>query len=424
MHRIFNASLLFLHLGLGSCTDLDDGDAADQLGEALLELLAIVVGGGLLDLGANLLHASLDLRILTTTVDDGRGVLVDGNALGGAEVFDLDSLELDAEILGDGLAAGENRDVLEHCLAAIAEARRLDGSDIQRATQLVDHQGCERLTVHVLGDDEQGLGGAGDLLQQGEQVLHRGDLLLIDENVGVLERNFHALGVGDEVRREVTAIELHALDDVELRFHRARLFDGDDAVLADLLHRRSDDGADLFIRVGGDGADLGNHVASNRLRELRECTANGDAVLIALADDGFNSLVDTALQRSGVRAGRNGLDALAEDGLGQDGGGGGAVASDVRGLRSDFLDELCADVFDRVRELNLLGDGDAVLGDGGRAKLLLNDDIAALGAKCHLHRVGERVDTTQDRLTRIFSMQNLLCHYICPCAGSSGGYSW
>src|SRR5690606_26553970 len=43
---VFDASLLFLHLGLGGSTDLDDGNTADQLGEALLELLAVVVAGG------------------------------------------------------------------------------------------------------------------------------------------------------------------------------------------------------------------------------------------------------------------------------------------------------------------------------------------------------------------------------------------
>ena len=42
---VFDASLLLLHLGLGGRTDLDDRDAADQLRESLLELLAIVVGG-------------------------------------------------------------------------------------------------------------------------------------------------------------------------------------------------------------------------------------------------------------------------------------------------------------------------------------------------------------------------------------------
>jgi hypothetical protein len=74
-----------------------------------------------------------------------------------AEVFDLDALELDAEVFGDGLAAGEDGDVLEHGLAAIAEARSLDGSDVQRATQLVDDEGRERFAVDVLSDDESGL---------------------------------------------------------------------------------------------------------------------------------------------------------------------------------------------------------------------------------------------------------------------------
>ena len=111
MHRILDAGLLLLHLGLGCRADLDDGNAADQLGEPLLQLLAVVVGGGLVDLRADLLHPALDLAVLAAAVDDGGVVLVDGDALGGAEVLDLDALELDAEVLGDRLAAGEDGDV-------------------------------------------------------------------------------------------------------------------------------------------------------------------------------------------------------------------------------------------------------------------------------------------------------------------------
>ena len=60
VHGVLDAGLLFLHLGLGGSADLDDGDAADELGEALLELLAVVVGGGVLDLRADLLDAAGD----------------------------------------------------------------------------------------------------------------------------------------------------------------------------------------------------------------------------------------------------------------------------------------------------------------------------------------------------------------------------
>ena len=57
-------------------------------------------------------------------------------------------------------------------------------------------------------------------------------------------------------------------------------------------------------------------------------------------------------------------EALVEDGLGEDGGGGGAVAGDVGGLGGDLLDHLGAHVLVLVLQLDLLGDGDAVLGDG------------------------------------------------------------
>ena len=66
-----------------------------------------------------------------------------------------DVLELDAEVLGDHRAAGQDRDVFEHRLAAIAEARRLDRRDLEAAAQLVDDQGRQRLALDVLGDDER-----------------------------------------------------------------------------------------------------------------------------------------------------------------------------------------------------------------------------------------------------------------------------
>ena len=77
--------------------------------------------------------------------------------LGPAEHVERDVLQLDAEILGDHLAAGEDGDVFEHRLAAIAEARRLDRRDLEAAAQLVDDKRRQRLAFDVLGDDQQRL---------------------------------------------------------------------------------------------------------------------------------------------------------------------------------------------------------------------------------------------------------------------------
>ena len=54
-------------------------------------------------------------------------------------------------------AAGQDRDILQHRLATIAEPGRLDGRDLEAATELVDDQGSERLALHVLGNDHQRL---------------------------------------------------------------------------------------------------------------------------------------------------------------------------------------------------------------------------------------------------------------------------
>src|SRR6185503_915538 len=92
------------------------------------------------------------------------------------------------------------------------------------------------------------------------------------------------------------------------------------------------------------------------------------------------------------------------------GGGGGAVARDVVGLLGDFLDQLGADLLVRVLQLDLLGDGNPIVGDRGSAPLLLKDDVAALGAQRHLYRVGEGVEAPLEAATGLFVIRNCLGH--------------
>jgi hypothetical protein len=50
------------------------------------------------------------------------------------------------------------------------------------------------------------------LLQQGDDVLGAGDLFVVDQDQRLGDDGFHALGVGDEIGRDIAAVELHALD--------------------------------------------------------------------------------------------------------------------------------------------------------------------------------------------------------------------
>ena len=109
-------------------------------------------------------------------------------------------------------------------------------------------------------------------------------------------------------------------------------------------------------------------------------------------DGGGDGLLDAPLEAHRAGAGGHVAQALADERLGQHGGGGGAVAGDVVGLGGDLLHQLGAHVLERVVELDLTGDGHAVVGDGGGAELLLEHDVAALRAEGDLDGVGQLVD--------------------------------
>ena len=116
------------------------------------------------------------------------------------------------------------------------------------------------------------------------------------------------------------------------------------------------------------------------------------------------------LRRDGVGAGGDVAEALAHERLGEHDRGGGAVTGDVVGLLGDLLDELGTDLLVRVVELDLLGDGHAVVRDRGGAPLLLEHDVAAARAEGHLDGVGEHVEAALEAATGLFVESNDLCH--------------
>ena len=192
------------------------------------------------------------------------------------------------------------------------------------------------------------------------------------------------------------------------------LFDGDHAVLADLLHDVGDDLADLFVIAGdgGDGFDL--FLLLDRLGHVAE-----------FVDDGAEALVEAALEGHRVGPGGDVAQALGDDRLGEDGGGGGAVAGDIVGADRDLFGELGAHVAERLVELDLAGDGDAVVDDQRGAEFLVEDDVAAAWAEGDLDGVGEGVDAFAQGLARVHVERELLtchdCSFKCPCSVSPEG---
>src|SRR5689334_24759004 len=171
MHRVIDAILALLHLDFGRAADADHGYAAREFGQTLLQLFTVVVRGGFLNLRLDLLNARLDVGLLAGAADDGGVFLVDHHLLGATEHGERDVFELDAEIFRDRLATGQDRDVLQHSLAAIAEARSLNGRDLQTTAETVHDERGQGLAFDVFRYNHKRLAALHYGFEQGKQFI-------------------------------------------------------------------------------------------------------------------------------------------------------------------------------------------------------------------------------------------------------------
>ena len=203
----------------------------------------------------------------------------------------------------------------------------------------------------------------------------------------------------------------------EIGLGAGSFLDRDHAGVADAFEGLGQQLTDLGIVVGGDRGHAGLLGASLDLA----------AQLVEGGAGGGDGLVDTGAQGDRVDARREVLQALAEDGFGQDRGGRGTVAGDVVGLVGDLVHELGAHVLEGVGQVDLLGDRDAVLRDGGATEGLLEDDVATGGAEGHLDGLRELRDAHAHLLARGVVEHNLLGHGSCSslfCGVCLWGIRW
>ena len=273
--------LLLLEFNLSVSTNLDYTNAAGKLRQTLLQFLAIPVAVGTVNLALDLRDTVLHNGSVASAIHDGGVVLGDDNAASATEYFKTNLVNLETNLCSNNLAAGEDCDVFQDCLATVTEGRCLHGSRCEGATDAVDHERRQCLAINIFRDDEQRLARLCHFLQQRQDVLHTGNLVRCQKDVGILKNRFHPLGVSDEVGRDVALVELHTFGEVQLKSSSAGLFHADDAVLADLVKRIGEQLANLPV-LGRDGGDIGNlslvchwsGIVEQTLSECRNCSIN------------------------------------------------------------------------------------------------------------------------------------------------------
>jgi chaperonin GroL len=317
-----------------------------------------------------------------------------------AKISQRRAIKAATHLFADHLSAGQNGDVAQHILAAITKTRSLDCQHIEDTAQLVDHQGCQRLAIHILGDNHNvALALLHHLFDDGQNILHGADLLIGDEDIGILDLSFHLLRVGHKVGRGVALVDLHTFDILGLEVDAARLFNGDDAILTNALHHVGNQVTDLLVG-GRDRRDLRDFLP----------ILNGDGNRADIINDSLRTFVDTGLQLHGIGAGCQVAQTLGYDSLGQHGCGRRTVTGNIVRPGSRLFEQLSTHVLERLLKLNLFRHGHAVMGDSRCAKLLIQRHVAALRPKRRLHGIGQNINALLQRTTRLLVKLNLLCH--------------
>ena len=224
----------------------------------------------------------------------------------------------------------------------------------------------------------------------------------MEKNIGVFENAFHFGHVVNEIRGEVTFVELHTFDDVVGGFGGLAFFNRDNAVVANRFHRVGEELTDLGVVVSADRTDVGDLFFGRDLL----------GHFLKLSHGGGRRFVDTATNRRRIAAGGDVAQAFAENSAREDSGGRRTVADDVVCLRSHFVHELRAHVFEGILKLNFFTNGNAVFGNLRAAVSLAQYDVSSGRTKCNRHDVGQLVDAVKHLTSRRVVEDQLLCHEI------------
>ena len=221
-----------------------------------MKLLTVVIALRSHNLSLDLLATLFDVLLVAGTVYDGRIVLRDSNLLGSTQHFDRSLFQFQALLFADHYTTSQYGYIFQHFLTTVAKARSLHSTDLQLAAQTVHYQGSQCFAIYIFCDDQQRTACLYGGFEDRQEIFQVGNLLVVDQDVRFLHLTFHLLGIGYEVSRQITAVELHTFYHADGRIRTLSFLDGDDTVLGNLTHGVGNKLTDNRIVVGRYGTYL------------------------------------------------------------------------------------------------------------------------------------------------------------------------
>ena len=351
---ILDPQLAVLEFRFRGSTHFDDGDAAGELGDALVQLLAVVVGVGGIEFSLDGGHTVGDGGTVILRGHDRGALLADGDAASFAEIRQLHFVQGHRPVFTDQRSAGEDGDISEGRFAAFAEGWGPDSRHLQHAPVAIHHEGGQGFAFHFLGQDQQWRTTLLHRFKHRNEIGDGADLAIGEQDQRILELTDLAIGIGDEIGGAVATVEGHAFSDLKLRSQGFGLLNGDHPIGADTIHGFGNHPTHFVVTTGTDGGHLTDGISRHGLAALLKTVDH-------LCDGLFHATAELHRAGSCSRVAQT----FPHHGLGQHRGRRGAVTGLVLGAGGHLLDQLGPKVLEGIIQFDFSGDGVAVIDDVG-----------------------------------------------------------
>ena len=378
---VFDESFSLFHFCFGRCTNIDLSNTASNFSQSFLKFFAIVFAVGGFNFRADLGGTAVDSRLGAGTADNRCIFSTHNHLFCPPQITELNRIERNPQILEDCLATSEHCQVAHDRFPAVAVSRRLNCNRLHNASKFIHHERCQSFAFHIFGNDNQRLASLANGFEKRHEIFRARNFLLKKKDVWVFKFTGLGVGVSDKMGREKTAIKLHSLDYIHGCFRLLAFFNGDDTILTNLQKSFGKHVADRWVVIASNRCNLHQFFFIFFI-DWRSHRHN------RLGDSGY-SLVNATRKGHRISARGNHFEAFAKNCLGQNGGGSRSVTGHIVGFTGRFLDQLGSEIFERIFEFNVFGNGHAVLCHFGRTPTLIQHRITTTWSERAFYSTGQ-----------------------------------
>ena len=241
--------------------------------------------------------------------------------------------------------------------------------------------------------------------KNGKHILQGRNLFVVDQNIRSIHFALHFLGIRNEVRRNISPVELHTFYNIDSRIGTFGLFYRDNTFFLYFFHSLGNELANLAIVVGRD--------TSNRFDFLKIV-----AYFLSLSLDAFYhfgyGFVDASFQIHGVGSGSYVFKAYVYDGLCQYCCCRCSVTGIIACFRSNFFYQLSTHVLKWVFQFYFFGNCHTIFCNMRSTKLFLNNYITTLRTESDFNGICQFIDSFFQFFTSLNIEFNFFCHSSLP----------